>query len=241
MPLKYRWQFGMRSLIAFTVIVCVAFGVVWRHIYIAQRLQANYEALDELGWDLGEEDDTGIVKLSLKPSGIADGYRPITPLDYRKAVRILAELRKISGCRFALSIRLYNAASVRVITEGNNLTALASLRIHLRVTDIDASIHELGELPNLHFLSIDSKQLTDATLLSVSRQFPNLENLSLNLEGLSLGKVNDLTDSGMHALGKLHRLKRLRLDGDGVIDDGMRFLAELVSWFNVKWKVRLTG
>lgn len=99
-----------------------------------------------------------------------------------------------------------------------SLKSLESLSVNDAAID-DDGLSILSTLTDLRTLSLSGTKITDAGLATLVEQHSDLE--SLYLTG------TDVTDAGMKHVGKLKKLRVLRVEATSVGDEGLRQLAEL--------------
>ena len=255
--LRWRFQFSLKSMLLFTLIVAILCSWFAVRVRQAKRQEAAIAAIEGLGGEIryhGDdyfrnsfEDEKQVV--SHEPSRIVIhsrrffGHDFLSPVDAARSVpgAALVHLKGLSNLKY-LDIR-YAPATDSNLIHLSELTNLRGLDLsHAGVTD--AGLVHLGGLTNLELLDLGDTEVTDSGLAHLGG-LTNLEELDLrdtgvtdagllHLEGLTQLEWLNLShtrvaDAGLVHLQRLPDLKSLDLTGTDVTDAGLEHLRKVTG------------
>jgi hypothetical protein len=210
---KRRWfQFSLRSLLVFTLIVAIPCAWLAREIERKRHEREAAETIVKLHGDVWYSDQL------IVPSGQTPGvHNPAGP----------AWLREIMGQNFFDEIEEVNFfhnpdwGSAQISDERLDcLTPLTELKsLSLAASDVtDAGMVRIKELTKLQELDLSYTSISDAGLAHL--------NSLTNLQILELGYTN-VTDAGLVQLKRFNRLNSLNLQNTRISDAGLESLRGL--------------
>ena len=233
LPRWLRLQFGPRSLLVFTFLVCLALG--W-YVERVRRQRLAVAALKELGLGIHYRKGDGTPSNNLEE--VADreegAEKPRTFADWA----LWATPRRV---RPALGIDFYYPVDlVSSEAEGELAPAAKHLRDFpdLRLLELDRVLDEdlaaIDGLKNLKNLFIDDAYISDASLVHIGK-LQELERLGINAARFLPPRGESaleprwarpaITDAGLVQLSKLRGLLFLNLWGSAVTGPGLAHLA----------------
>ncbi len=203
----WRFQFGIRSVLAFCLTCSIVVGWLAVEIQRSRRLAETVDWIhDSGGWvDYDWEVDADNNQISNR--------EPPEP----------CWLRATLGDDFFSEVAAIYLVSGQTTDAGlAQLKGLTKLReLHLDLTNTtDAGLEHLRGLTQLQRLILDGTKITDAGL-------EHLEGLT-QLQRLGLENTNT-TDAGLEHLGSLTQLQRMDLDGTKITDAGLGRLKGLTQ------------
>ncbi len=210
-PKRRRFQFSLRSLLIFTVIVAVGAGWLGRKIEQKRREREAIAAIRKLGGVVHYDYD-GRDFLSPPPDS-PQNAEPFGP----------AWLRSLLGDNFFSEV-----TSVRFVRDNltddrlRDIEPLPQLRsLYLPDSQItDAGLTHLESLSQLETLVVESRGITDAGL-------EHLKGLA-KLQRLILPMTPQITDDGLNHLKGLTRLEWLNVRGTGITLEAVARFKELL-------------
>lgn len=225
-PKRRRWfQFGLRALLALTLLASVGMSWLGVQIHRAKREAAAVEAIRAAGGSVWY--DYQFDRSGRRDSG-ATCPGPLW-------------LRRVFGVDFFCRVAEVHVNNDASLTSTKGLDGLESLRIGCSAKLTDTGLATLDDLPSVRRLWFGiNKNITDAGMVHL-RSLKRLERLELHyshltdaglehleglpqLEDLSLGK--GITDAGVPRLAQLHTLRSLDLRHTNITRDGVRTLKQ---------------
>ena len=224
---RRRFQFSIRSLLLFVVVVAVVCSWLAVKMQQARRQREAVEAVEKGdGWadyDYEIDADGNSLPGTPEPSGPSwlrnllgvDFLSDVRQLDYDRATD--AELMHLKGLTSLEILRFFGAQFTDTgLMHLEGLTSLETLRFDTtQVTD--AGLVHLKGLMSLQHLSLEGTQVTDAGMVHL-KELTSLESLDLS--------YTQVTDAGLVHLKGLTSLTWLRLRWTPVTDAGVQDLQE---------------
>jgi len=212
--LRWRFQFGIRSLLVLTVAVAIACSWLSWEVKNAREQREAAITIRTLGGFVG-------YNWQYKANGsLVQNARP--PAEW---------LRRLLEVDLSSSVVFVSVPNGHVTDAGlSHLASLTELRwLNLPSPEItDTGLTQLAGLTQLQVLYLDNTRITDAGLA-------NLAGLA-HLQVLSLDNTQ-ITDSGLAHLTRLRQLHDLRLHNTQITDAGLAYLARL-SQLQKLWLIR---
>lgn len=250
---RWRFQFGIRSLLLFVLVSSPAFGWLGIEMKQARRQAEALVAIRNLGWEAESDWNTDRYGQSLpgpKPPG-PEWLRKILGVDFFSAVyEVVVDRASVTDANLE---HLTGLTQLTVLSLDGTKVSDAGLKhfnrsTHLLNLDLsntavtDAGIEELRGLKELQELDLSNTRITDAGL-GLLAGFPQLSRLSLEgckitdaglkrlrtltqLDSLNLNSTQ-ITDSGLEQLKALRHLRTLALAGTSITDRGLERLKGL--------------
>ena len=241
---RRRWyQFSLRTVLIFTLLVAVACGLVGRRIERKRRERDTIESITSAGGQVTFNDQLGNPKAD--PQGSAwlrylFGERFLSEVVWIKTGR--ADLRHLNEMP-CLTTLLLKGSRIQDddLAQLDDLPQLKTLSL-AGTSVTDAGIAYLRRLPNLTVLQLMDTKITDRALATIKR-LGQLTDLSLtntavtddctadlremtHLRSLHL-KWTSVSDSGLANLKRLPELQVLELDY--ITDDGLKELEQFAT------------
>ncbi len=238
---RWRFQFGVRSLVVLVVAVAVPCSWLTVKLREAERQRKAVEAIGKAGWAVMYEyqlDETGVVILEREGEPPLPAWLPlgedlffdvlaVVGYDFTEVGDIALEnvkgLKKLKGLSLS-DTQITDTGLVHL----DGLTDLTSLE--LADTEItDAGLVHLKRLKKLRVLSLYRAPVTDAGLKHL-KGLPNLELLELS--------GTQVSDAGLENLKELTKLKRLYLSNTHVTAQGINKLQEALPNCEINWDAK---
>lgn len=234
LPSWLRLQFGLRSLLVFTLLVCLALG--W-YVERVRRQRRAVGALEKLG--LAVHYRKSDESPSIDPEEAADREKGAENLQTFADWALWATPRRV---RPALGIDFYYSVdSVSFDAEGelapaaHHLGEFPDLRLLALDRVLDEDLAAIDALKNLKNLFIDDAYISDASLVHIGK-LQGLERLRINAARFLPPRDKNarqprwarptVTDAGLVRLSKLRGLTVLSLSGSAVVGPGLAHLAD---------------
>ena len=256
--LRWRFQFGIRSLLVLVVVAALPFSWLAAEMKKAREQSKAIGAIKKLGggvllsepgpiWlrrslgdDLfrtadnvafGEFMSDEVTEVTDSAVGYLHELNQLASLDLSNTTIKDSQLKHLEGLGYLIHLELNETKVTNAGLE--YLEGLKQLReLRLSKTNVtDAGLEHLKRLPNLESLELDDTKVTDAGL-------KNLAGLGHLLQ-LELAETN-VTDAGLENLRGLKQLEELSLWGTHITDAGLEHLKRAEATAMVgSWCVRL--
>jgi tetratricopeptide (TPR) repeat protein len=226
-PRWLRLQFGLRSLLLVTLVVCLALS--W-YVERVRRQRLAVAALKEAGAEIDYYDghnqyapldpnEFAAGKTAEQPDNLVEWIEWATPRRLRTALGI-DFFHRVDSVRFD-----WNFEFPHDLSPLGDLGGLRELRLH-KALDDDLAV--IGALEDLTRLDISDSIISDAGLTHL-RHLRKLESLAIRFDQQYVISLSHqpITDAGLAHFANLRRLKFLDLSGASITGEGLGHLAAM--------------
>jgi hypothetical protein len=202
---RWRFQFGIRSLLLLTIAVAIPFSWLAVEMQKAKKQQENYQAFFQRGAHLGYH----YCDIESDVSGRVVRRKDFPRLPYR--------IENLFGPHFFFHVCDVTISNTSDFAKLNVFEELHSLNAS-QFPVVDADLEPIGDLQQLKELNLSFTKITDSGLKHVAA-LRQLQNLKLEDTGI--------TDAGLKYLVELKELRSLNLQQTKITEAGISELEKL--------------